>query len=159
MTRARVELEERRAAARRAEEQRAGAAARLEELDLRLRVVPEARSRCAELAGVLAALRVRGEGLVERLAESAGENGSLDRAVMRELADREASLRHDAELLGERHTQAQVEVARLQDRRVEVEGQFEEVASRLEIAHFEPPADEAEAAALSGAEPAARASP
>jgi chromosome segregation protein len=97
---------------------------------------------------VLSALCARGEGLVERLAESSGENGSLDRAVMRELADREASLRHEGELLAERHTQAQVEVARLQDRRGELEAQFEEVGSRLEIAHFEPPADGAEAAAL-----------
>ena len=148
VTRARVELEERRAAASRAEKQRAGAEARLKELDRRLQVVPEARSLCAGLSAVLSALCVRGEGLVERLAESSSENSGLDRAVMRELADREAALRHDGETLAERHTQAQVEVARLQDRRRELAAQFEEVASRLEIAHFEPPADEAEAAAL-----------
>ena len=148
VTRARVEFEERRAAARRAETELAAAAARLKELELRLQTVPEARTRCGELSLVLAALRARGEELMERLAESSGEDGGLDRAGLHELADREATLRRDEELLGERHTLAQVEVARLQDRRLELETQFEEVAARLEIAHFEPPADEAEAAAL-----------
>ena len=75
---------------------------------------------------------------------------ALDRAELRELAEREAGLRRRLDEAGERRTAVQVALARLEDRRAELAVQLEEVSERLDQAGFAPPVDEAEACELAG---------
>jgi chromosome segregation protein len=156
LTRIRVELEARRAAARvAAEEQERALArardgrARLAELEARLKSLPGVREACHALETSLGALRERADGLVVSLdVADEGGDGALDRATMRALADREAGLRQTGESLAEERTGLQVAVARLDDRRGELAQDLERLAADLEIAAFAAPADDAEAASL-----------
>ena len=67
---------------------------------------------------------------------------------MRELADREATLRRDAQALADEHAQAQVALARLEDRATALGAELEAIAARLERAAFAPPTDDGEAERL-----------
>jgi chromosome segregation protein len=156
VTRIRVELETRRAAARLAVEEhertlaraREGRA-RLTELEARLKSLPGVREACHALEASLSALRGRADGIVAGL--DAGDetgDGALDRTTMRTLADREAGLRQSGEALAEERTGHQVAVVRLEDRHGELSQELERLAADLEIAAFAAPADEAETAAL-----------
>ncbi len=157
LTRARIELDERRAHAERVADEQArarrrieSARARLRDVAARLAALPAGSAACAETITVLDALQARIEPLVERLVAEAGEaEGRVrERGEARRLADEEATLRREADELGERRATAQVGAARLEERRDELAARFDEVAAALETAVFTPPADEAEAAAL-----------
>jgi chromosome segregation protein len=151
VTRRRVELDERRAAARRAaalrEAARAHAAegrARLEVLDSRLADLPQVSAVCRELAGAATRLAERARAVVSRLDDLGASEASLDRGRLRTLADDEAKLRHRVAELGERRTAARVALARLDDRRAELSVALDEIAERYERAAFPPPVDEDE---------------
>ena len=155
VTRLRVELEERRAAAARAEQERrlarqraAAARARLAELEARLATLPPVRDACAALAERLGALRMRAAELVTGLEDEGGDEGPPERGELQALAAREAELRHALELTGERRTEVQVAIARLEDRRGEFATQLDAVAEALEQAAFAPPEAEEEALEL-----------
>ena len=157
LTRARIELDERRAREQRAADERAraerrgeSARARLRELDARLEGVPGAAAACADVAAALAALQAGVEPLIERLGDEAreAEGRVRDRGVARRLAEDEVALRREIDELSEGRGAAQVAVARLEERRLEVGTRFEEVAVALEIGSFEGPRDDDEAAAL-----------
>jgi chromosome segregation protein len=155
LTRARVELEERAAAAERqarereqAERRHAEGRSRLATLERRLAGMPPVVAVSSRLLERFAGLQRHAETLVERLGEPAEESGGLDRDGLRSVADREATLRRAADDLGERRAALQVAAARLEEKRREVAGAFDEVAAHLERARFEPPADAAEAEAL-----------
>jgi chromosome segregation protein len=152
VTRRRVELEERGAAARRAADQREAARrravadrSRLEELERRLTESPAVREVCAALAARAAVLGEYSTGLISRL--DRGEDGaaSLDRGELRTLAEKEAGLRRRLEESGERHTAVQVALARLEDRRAELAAALDEVSEQLDQAGFAPPDDDEEA--------------
>jgi len=155
VTRRRVELEERGAAARRAADQREAARrraaadrSRLEELERRLAELPAVQEVCAALAARAAALGHYAAGLITRL--DMGEEGaaSLDRGELRTLAEKEAGLRRRLEESGERRTAVQVALARLEDRRAELAAALEEVSEQLDQAGFAPPGDDEEARQL-----------
>jgi chromosome segregation protein len=156
LTRIRVELETRRAAARLAAEEHERALARaregrvrLAELETRLKALPGVREACHALEVSLDALRGRAASLVAGLdGGDEGGDGALDRTTMRALADREAGLRHTGDSLAEERTERQVAVVRLEDRHGELAQDLERLAADLEIAAFVAPADEAEAASL-----------
>jgi len=157
VTRARIELEERRAIARRAEQERAralaraaSARARVAELAARLDEIPGVLGACRELTGALEGVRERARTLVERLegAAAADGEGLKSRAASRRLAEDEVELRRRAEALGERRAAAEVEVAHLEERRAELAERLEAIAERLEISSFAPPESDDEAAAL-----------
>ena len=155
-TRARIELNERRAAVRREEEERARAVARaatararIDELSVRLRELPQILAACRDLADALEGMQVRAAALVERLSVAANADGEADdRAAAQKLAEQEVELRQRLEALGEQRAAAQVEIAHLEERRSELAARLEAVAARLEISSFAPPENEAEAAAL-----------
>jgi chromosome segregation protein len=157
LTHARIELDERRARAQRAADEReraarraAAARARLTEVERRLASVPGAAAACDELAAALADLQGGIEPLITRLADEAREvEGRVqERGDARRLAEEEVALRHEIDALGDARAAAQVAVARLEERRLEVAARFEDVASSLEIGAFEPPASDDEAAGL-----------
>jgi chromosome segregation protein len=152
VTRCRVELEEREAAAARAAEQRrvaqeraATARARLVELEARLTAAPPLREACAALVARLTALLERAAALVTGFDGEGGEDDLPDRAGVQALAAREAELRLALEGSGERRAQAQVAIARLEDRRGELAAQLDVASDALEQAAFVPPESEAEA--------------
>ena len=105
---------------------------------------------CADVVAALAALQTGVEPLIERLGDEAREaEGRIrDRVAARRLAEDEVALRREIDELGEGRGAAQVAVARLEERRLEVAARFEEVAEALEISSFEGPQDDDEAAAL-----------
>jgi chromosome segregation protein len=153
--RARVELEERQAAAERAEQEQARAAARardararLAQLDRRLATLPHVLEACAAFLATLSSVRGHGDDVLGGLEGDAEQNAVPARDTMRELADREAELRRDAQTLADEHAQSQVALARLEDRAGGLGAELEEIAARLERASFLPPVDEGEAAAL-----------
>ncbi len=155
VTRCRVELEERRGAARRAAEQReaarrhaAAGRARLKELERRLQELPEVREICEALAARIAGLSGHARALIQRLDPGDEADASLDRGQLRALAEREAGLRRDLGELGERRTGVQVALARLEDRRAELSTALDEVSEQLDQAGFSPPADDDEARQL-----------
>jgi chromosome segregation protein len=155
LTRRRVELEERRAAAARAAERReAGrrrAAAdreRLAELDDRLEELPAVREACSAVEARTRALRAHSTRLIAQLDVGDDGGGGLERGELRKLADEEALLRRALEETGERRTQIQVALARLEDRRSELAASLDEVSEQLDAAGFAPPAGEADEAAL-----------
>ena len=155
VTRRRVELEERRAAAARAAERREAARRRatadrerLEELERRLAEIPEVRAACTAVEARTAALRAHSTRLIAQLDVGDEEGAGLERGELRRLADEEAQLRRGLENAGERRTTIQVALARLEDRRTELAASLDEVSEQLDQAGFAPPADEAEQAAL-----------
>ncbi len=155
VTRHRVELEERAAAAQRAADQReagrrrAGAdRARLQELEARLAQIPAAREVCAALVERVTALRGHAAATIAKFDAGEGALEALDRGGLRALAEREAALRRDLEVSAERRTALHVALARLEDRRGELAGALDEVSEHLEQAGFVPPAHEAEAQLL-----------
>jgi len=158
LARARVELEERSAAAERAARERAEAErrlaagrARLETLERRLRETPTIARASRELLERFAALTELAEKLTGHLSAPAGDDEAVDRRTLRDLADREAELRRRREDVSERRAGLRVDAARLEERQSEVRTAFEAVAEELERARFEPPADPEEAAALAQA--------
>jgi chromosome segregation protein len=155
VTRRRVELDERRAAAARASERREAARERaaadrerLEQLDRRLAEIPGVRRACSGVEARTGALRSHSTRLIARLDVGGDEGASLERGELRKLADEEAQLRRRLEQAGERRTAVQVALARLDDRRTELAVQLDEVSERLDQAGFAPPADAAEEALL-----------
>ncbi len=155
VTRRRVELDERRAAAARAADRREASRLRavadrerLVELERRLAELPDVRAACAALEARGGALRAHATRLIAQLDVGESDEAGLDRGEVRRLADAEAALRRDLEVVGERRTTVQVALARLGDRRAELAASLEEVSEKLDQAGFAPPADEAEAAAL-----------
>ncbi len=155
VTRHRVELEERSAAAGRAAERREVARRRetadrerLEELDRRLAEIPGVREACAGLQTRTGALRAHSTRLIAQLDTGDDEGAGLERGALRRLADEESQLRRDLEDAGERRTQVQVALARLDDRRGELSGSLDEVSEQLDQAGFAPPSDAAEEAGL-----------
>jgi chromosome segregation protein len=155
VTRRRVELEERRAGAARAAERREAALRRgtadrerLEELDRRLAEIPDVRAACAGLQARTGAMRAHSTRLIAQLDTGDDEGAGLERGELRRLADEESQLRRDLEGAGERRTDVQVALARLEDRRRGLSGSLDEVSDQLDEAGFAPPANEAEQAAL-----------
>ena len=155
VTRRRVELEERRAAAARVAEQREAARRRaaadrerLEELERRLAGIPDVRAACATVEARTGALRAHSTRLIAQLDVGDEEGAGLERGELRKLADDEAQLRRGLENAGERRTTIQVALARLEDRRTELAASLEEVSERIDQAGFAPPADAAEEAGL-----------
>ncbi len=157
LTRARVDLDERRARAQRGADERARNDRRLEsvrrrlrDVEGRLRVAPGATDACAEVVAALEALQRGVEPLIERLGDEAGEAEERvrDRAEARRLAEDEVALRHEVDELGESRGAALVTVARLEERRAELAARFDQVATALETSVFEAPGDDAEATAL-----------
>ena len=156
VTRRRVELEERYAAAQRDAAQReaarrraAAGRARLKELERRLEELPQVREICEALGARVAGLSAHARALIQRLDPGEEADAALDRGQLRALAEREAGLRRDLADLGERRTAVQVALARLEDRRAELAAALDEVSERLDQAGFAAPADEAEARQLS----------
>lgn len=159
LTRCRVELEQRAASAERAAAEREARQAkaraaqeRLQTLQKRLASVPQAVTAAAALRQAVHSLLAVASTAAERL-EQADDRGLRvpDREGLRQMAVREAEIRRSADDARERRIAAQVEVARLEERRGDVVAAWERVAGRLEVAHFAPPADEDEAAALARA--------
>jgi chromosome segregation protein len=155
VTRRRVELEERRAAAARALERReaarkraAAAGERLKELERRLESIPILREACSAVETRTGALRAHSARLIARLDPGDDENGGLERGALRKLADDEAHLRRELQLAGERRTEVQVALARLEDRRAELAAALDEVSEQLDQAGFAPPAGESEESQL-----------
>jgi len=157
LTRARIELDERRAARdraadelSRAERRAENARGRLADVERRLASIPAAAAACADVVAALTALQSRVEPLIARLGDEAREAESRirDRASARRLAESEVTLRHEIDELGEGRGAAQATVARLEERRLDVAARLEEVAAGLEISAFEPPRDDDEAASL-----------
>jgi chromosome segregation protein len=155
VTRRRVELDERRAAAARAAERleaaRRRAAAdrrRLEELERRLADVPDVRAACTAVEARTGALRAHSTRLIAQLDVGDDEGAGMERGELRRLADEEAQLRRDLEEAGEGRTQIQVALARLEDRRAELATSLDAVSEQLDQAGFAPPADESEETAL-----------
>jgi len=151
VTRRRVELEERRGSAQRAAEQReaarlraAAGRARLNELERRLKDLPEVREICEALATRVAGLSGHARALIQRLDPGEEAEASLDRGQLRRLAEQEAGLRRDLADLGERRTAVQVALARLEDRRTELATALDEVSEKLDQAGFAAPADDDE---------------
>jgi chromosome segregation protein len=156
-TRVRVELEERSAIADRiaqereqVERRRAEGRARLETIERRLAALPTVLAVSSALLARFGELQSHAERLVNHLGAPADEEG-LDHERLRGLADREATLRRAAEELAERRASLQVSMARLDVHRGEVAESFDAVAAQLERARFEPPADAADAQALTAA--------
>jgi chromosome segregation protein len=156
VTRRRVELEEQRAAALRTAERMAAARtraaamrSRLEELERRLADLPRVRALCAALASRIAAVRAHSRRVVADLEPQAQTETHLDRGELRALAEREAALRRDLAETNERRTAVQIQVTRLEDRRVDLVATLAEVSEQLDRAGFAAPADAAEVAALS----------
>ncbi len=156
-TRARVDLDERRARAQRGADERARGERRLEsvrrrlrDIEGRLRSVPGATEACADVVAALEALQGNVEPLIERLSDEAGEAEERvrDRVAARRLAEDEVALRHEVDELGESRGAALVAVARLEERRAELAARFDQVAAALETSVFEAPQDDAEAASL-----------
>ena len=152
VTRRRVELEERDAAARRAADQREAATRRaaegrhrLEELERRIAELPAVREVCVALVERAGAVRERSAELVVRMEDGGGSGAQLDRDGLRTLAEREAGLRRQHDEAGERRTAVQVALARLEDRRAELATELDEVSERLDQAGFAAPVDAAEA--------------
>ncbi len=157
LTAARIELDERRARRQRAADERDrarrradSARARLALVDQRLASVPTAAAACADVVAALAALQTGIEPLIARLGDEAreAEGRVRDRVAARRLAEDEVALRREIDTLGEGRGAAQVAVARLEERRVEVAARFDEISSALEVSVFHPPQDDDEAAAL-----------
>jgi chromosome segregation protein len=157
LTRARIELDERRAREQRSADERArnerrleSARRRLHEVESRLQGAPGASEACADVVAALEALQSGVEPLIERLTDEAGEaEGRVrDRLAARRLAEDEVALRREVDELGESRGAALVAVARLEERRAEVAGRFDQVAEALEISVFEAPQSDDEAAAL-----------
>ncbi len=155
VTRRRVELEERRAAAARAAEQREAARRRaaadherLEELERRLAGIPDVRAACAAVEARTGALRAHSTRLIAQLDVGDEEGVGLERVELRKLADDEAQLRRGLENAGERRTEVQVALARLEDRRHELAASLNEVSEQIDQAGFAPPADAAEETGL-----------
>jgi chromosome segregation protein len=155
VTRRRVELEERRAAAERAAERREAARhraeagrARLRKLERRVKELPEVREICEALAVRVASLGAHAKALIERLDPGDEAGASLDRDQLRTLAEQEAGLRRELADLNERRTELQVALARLEDRRAELAAALDEVSEQLDQAGFSPPTDEDEARQL-----------
>ena len=157
LTRARIELDERRAREQRSADERArndrrleSARRRLHEVESRLQGVPGATEACADVVAALEALQSGVEPLIERLSDEAGEaEGRVrDRVAARRLAEDEVALRREVDELGESRGAALVAVARLEERRTEVAVRFDQVAEALEISVFEAPQSDDEAAAL-----------
>ena len=157
LTRARIELDERRAREQRSADERArndrrleSARRRLHEVESRLQGVPGATEACADVVAALEALQSGVEPLIERLSDEAGEaEGRVrDRVAARRLAEDEVALRREVDELGESRGAALVAVARLEERRTEVAVRFDQVAEALEISVFEAPLNDDEAAAL-----------
>ena len=155
VTRRRVELEERHAAAERAAERREAARRRatadrerLEELERRLAELPDVRAACAALEARTGALRAHATRLIAQLDTGDDEGAVLERGELRRLADQESQLRRELESAGERRTGVQVALARLEDRRAELSAGLDEVSERLDQAGFAPPTDPAEEATL-----------
>ena len=154
VTRGRVELDERRAAASRAAERREAmrrrAAAdrqRLEELDRRLAEIPGVREACTGVEARTGALRAHSTRLIAQL-DVGDEGAGLERGELRKLADEESRLRRRLEDAGERRTVVQVALARLEDRRNELAAGLDVVSEQLDQAGFAPPVDEAEQMSL-----------
>jgi chromosome segregation protein len=157
LTRARVELEERTAAAERlarerAEERRRAEEGRrrLEELERRLAASPAIEAAARALSERFVSLQRCAAELADRLEAPAGDE-AVDRGLLRDLAETEAGLRRRAEELAEGGAAVTASVARLEEQRTELAGQLDEAGASLEQASFEPPADEEEAAALEAA--------
>ncbi len=155
VTRRRVELEERRAAAERAAERQEAARRRatadrerLEELDRRLAELPEVRDACTAVEARTGALRAHSTRLIAQLDVGDDEGAGLERGELRRLADEESQLRRELEGAGERRIEVQVALARLEDRRAELAATLDEVSEQLDQAGFAPPADDAEQATL-----------
>jgi chromosome segregation protein len=155
VTRRRVELEERRAAAARAAERLEAARKRvtadrerLEELDRRLEEIPAVREACTTVETRTGALRAHSTRLIAQLDVGDGEGAGLERGELRKLAEDESQLRRELEQAGERRTEVQVALARLDDRRNELAAGLDEVSEQLDQAGFAPPANEAEEAQL-----------
>ena len=155
VTRRRVELEERRAAADRAAQRREASRLRatadrerLEELEQRLMGIPGVREACAALQARTGALRAHSTRLIAQLDTGAEEGAGLERGELRRLADDESQLRRTLESAGERRTDVQVALARLDDRRTELAASLDEVSEQLDQAGFAPPAGDDEAAGL-----------
>lgn len=155
VTRRRVELEERRAAAERAAARRDAARRRatadrerLDELERRLAELPGVRDACSGLQARTGALRAHSTRLIAQLDTGDDEGAALERGGLRRLADEEAQLRRELERAAERRTGVQVALARLDDRRTELAAGLDEVSERLDQAGFAPPGDEAEEAEL-----------
>ena len=134
LTAARIELDERRARRQRAADERDrvrrradSARARLTEVDKRLASVPTAAAACADVAAALVALQTGIEPLIARLGDEAreAEGRVRDRIAARRLAEDEVALRREIDTLGEGRGAAQVAVARLEERRVEVVARFD----------------------------------
>jgi len=154
LTRARVELEERTAAAERLARERADERRRAEEgrrrlaeLDRRLAASPAVEAAARTLWERCTSLQTCAAELAEGIEARAGEE-SVDRGVLRDLAETEAGLRRQAEELTERRAAGNASLARLEEQRAELAAQLDEAGASLERASFEPPADEDEAAAL-----------
>jgi chromosome segregation protein len=155
VTRRRVELDERRAAAARALERREAARRRaaadrerLEELERRLADLPDVRAACTAVEARTGALRAHSTRLIAQLDVGDDEGAALERGELRRLADEEARLRRGLEQAGERRVVIQVALARLEDRRAELTAALAQVSEQVDQAGFAPPADEAEEAAL-----------
>ncbi len=148
LTRARIELDERRAARERAADERTraerraeNARARLAEVERRLAGIPAAAAACADVVAALTGLQARVEPLIARLGDEAREAESRisDRAAARHLAESEVALRREIDELGEGRGAAQATAARLEERRIDVAARLEEIAAGLELSAFEPP--------------------
>jgi chromosome segregation protein len=155
VTRRRVELEERRAAAARAAERLEAARKRvtadrerLGELDRRLAEIPAVREACTTVETRTGALRAHSTRLIAQLDVGDDEGAGLERGELRKLAEDESQLRRELEQAGERRTVVQVALARLDDRRTELAAGLDEVSEQLDQAGFAPPTDEAEEAQL-----------
>jgi len=157
LTRARIELDERRAARERAADERTRAERRIEnargrlaEVERRLAGIPAAAAACADVIAALAALQGRVEPFIARLGDEAreAEDRIRDRVTARRLAESEVTLRREIDELGEGRGAAQATAARLEERRLDVAARLEEVAAGLELASFAPPAGDDEAASL-----------
>ena len=157
LTRARIELDERRAARERAADERTraerraeNARARLAEVERRLAGIPAAAAACADVVAALTGLQGRVEPLIARLGDEArdAESRISERSTARHLAESEVALRREIDELGEGRGAAQATAARLEERRIEVAARLEEIAAGLELSAFEPPEGDDETASL-----------
>ena len=121
---------------------------RLEELDRRLAEIPAVREACTTVETRTGALRAHSTRLIAQLDVGDDEGAGLERGELRKLAEDESQLRRELEQAGERRTEVQVALARLDDRRNELAAGLDEVSEQLDQAGFAPPADEAEEAQL-----------
>jgi chromosome segregation protein len=158
LTRARVELDERAAAAERArrahaeqERRRREGRERLEVLEARLNALPPVFDVSQSLAARFDSLRELAGEIATGLGEAQAQGAEMDRDVLRRLADSEAALRHENDELAEVRAVEHAAVARLEERRADVGADLEQVSGELEQAHFAPPADAGERQQLLGA--------